>query len=374
MTIISNLKAILTGPPAPLQAKTWLIWAAAAMLPALLTQNPYYLLGLIAVAGINYFGLAGGSPIARGWGAFLRLGLVMVAFSVIFNVLTVSAGATPLFTLPEFRWETAAEQGQMTVIRLGGKVSLESLVYGLTTGLALMALLLVFATFNAQVDHYQLLRAIPPFLYQSAVVASIAITFIPQMFTAQQEIRQAQMLRGHRFRGLKDMPPLFVTLLAEGLEHSLTLAESMEARGYGSQPGATAQPGLILKSLIALALLLLAAGALSWSYFANPRPGIAVAALGGVLLAAGIGVTGRRVQRSRYRRVRRLPQDTLAAGAAGAVAALYLGMWGFNQAALIFYPYPRLYWPDFDPLLGGSLLLLLLPTLLARLPGEKNHD
>jgi len=216
--------------------KAWGLWLLAALAAAVLTQNPFYLLVVILAAGVNYRSLGRESLTAQHWGTFLRIGLALVLFSLFFNLLTANAGDTPLFTLPALRWTITSPDQQSAVVQIGGTVTLEGLVYSLTNALGLMAVLTVFATFNTLVDHYQLLRSTPRFLYQSAIVASIAVTFVPQMVVAQREIREAQALRGHRFQGIRDLPPLFIALLTEGLERSITLAESMDARGFGGQP------------------------------------------------------------------------------------------------------------------------------------------
>lgn len=352
------------------RAHAWSAWLSAAVLVVMVTGNPFYLLMLALAVGLACTAPAAHSPAVRGWAVFLRLGLVLALFSVGFNLLFVRAGATHLFTLPELVWTVNTAHGQLALIQLGGRVSLESLVYGLNTGLALMLLLLSFATFNARVNHYDLLRSMPRFLYQSAVVMSIAVTFIPQMFTAQREIREAQALRGHRFRKLRDLLPLFVALLAEGLERSLTLAESMEARGFS----APAPAGLLLKSLMAAALLLLSAGALAWSYLDAGITGGAMAGLGLVGLAAVIRQIGRRVQRSRYRRNRWGRADTLLVAASALVGGVMLATWLARPDALGYYPYPKIYWPGFNPAIGLTLLLMAAPALAGRLTGESDDD
>jgi energy-coupling factor transport system permease protein len=364
--LISNQISVLKTHH-PFHPTVWVLWLLAALLPAILTQNPFYLVILIVVVGFNYFGLDTKSPTARGWRAFLHLGFILVIISILFNILFVRAGVTHLFTLPALHWQTTTEMGQVTMIQIGGKVTLESLVYGLSTGLSLMVILLIFAVFNTQVDHYQLLRRTPRFLYQSAIVMSIAITFIPHMFLAQHEIRQAQTLRGHRFRRIRDLLPLLVTLLAEGLERSLTLAESMEARGFSStMPGQQTHPGLLIKVLIALALISLAGGAFLWSYASLQMIGGILMLVGGIVLGYALWRVGRKVRRSTYRRMMWRQQDTVVAIATATSLGIVLMMWLVQRAAFIFYPYPQLTWPTFSPLIGAGLLLLLAPVLLYR--------
>lgn len=353
----------------------WLVWLVAALLPALLTKNPFYLLLAILVVGVTYARLGRGQAAGQGWQVFLRVGLVLVVVSLLFNLLFVRAGATPIFTLPELRWENSSQVRPLTVLSVGGTVTLESLVYGLSNGLGLMTILLTFATFNSLVDHYQLLRSTPRFMYQSAIVMSIAITFIPHMVVALREIREAQTLRGHRVRRIRDLLPLFVALLAEGLERSLTLAESMEARGFaGQRSGAGRARGLLFNALIALALLLLAGGAFARSYFAGETPGGLAILAGGLLLVGVLWWLGRSVQRSRYRRDLWRRQDTLLVLASAGTSLVLLATWITQRAALIFYPYPRVAWPPFTPIVGLALLLLATPALIARRAKETAYD
>jgi hypothetical protein len=73
------------------------------------------------------------------------------------------------------------------------------------------------------------LRATPAFLFHAGVIISIAVTFVPQMVLGAKEIRQAQRIRGHRFRGIRDLLPLILPLLARA-QRAIQLAETMEAR------------------------------------------------------------------------------------------------------------------------------------------------
>lgn len=170
------------------------------------------------------------------------------------------------------------------MFHIGGVITLESVTYALLQALGMVGILIALAVFNTCVDHYALLRNAPRFLRQSTIVLSIAVTFIPQMLTAQAEIREAQLLRGHRFRARRDLPRLFVTLLAEGLERSITLAESMSARGFGGQFVYTRRATTLLQTLIALALFLLLIGAVALNYLAEKIIGALLVALGGGVL------------------------------------------------------------------------------------------
>jgi energy-coupling factor transport system permease protein len=351
---------------------TWLIWLVAALFPAVATRNPFYLLILLLAVAVPYNTIGRASPLAASWRVFLRAGLVLVAFSVLFNVATSHHGQTALLTVPR----VALKISGTTFLDLGGKITLEALAYGLTSGLNLMVVLLIFATFNALVDHHQMLRAVPAFLYQTATVASIAVTFVPQMVSSLQDIREAQAVRGHRFRGVRDLLPLFVPLLSGGLERAIQLAESMEARGFGGGVQSTNSRGEVThKVLILSALFGPLAGAFLYRYFAASRWVGAMLALGSVLvLVSDLVVMGRQVKRSRYRRELWRRRDTVVTAASLAAIATMALIWSARGEALLYYPYPRFSLPTFNPLVGLASLVAIVPVFVAPRQRRNAHD
>ncbi|MEA3345077.1 MAG: energy-coupling factor transporter transmembrane component T [Chloroflexota bacterium] len=341
---------------------TWLLWLLAALLPTMLTRNPLYLIILLLAVAVAYGTIGRSSPLATSWDLFLRVGLSLAAFSTLINPLTVHYGDTVLLTLPHLLVRVGG-----IPLELGGRITLEALMYGLVNGLSLMAVLLIFATFNVLVDHHQLLRSIPTFLHQTGVVLSISITFVPQMMASLREIREAQIIRGHRFRGIRDLPPLFMPLLTSGLEQAIQLAESMEARGFGGDisPSRRKQ-GLARKALIALSLFGLLSGMFWCGYLPTARwIGIALGASGFLLLTWTLRSLGRRVRRSRYRRELWRRRDTLVSAASLASLALFTLFRLLDGSALAFSPYPHLTPPAFNPLIGLASLAPVAPVLTA---------
>lgn len=335
---------------------SWVAWLVAAAVPAFALRNPLYLALVLGAAWIVYATLGRTTPIGSSWGAVVKIGLFFLILTIPFNALSVHAGQIVLFRLPT-SWPI-----------VGGAITLEAIVAGAVNGLALFTILVVFAAFNAVVDHYQLLRATPAFLFQAGVVVSIAITFVPQMVLSGQEIRQAQRIRGHRFRGLRDLLPLIMPLLACGLERAIQLAETMEARGFGSvlMPVSRRQAILIQVSTL-VALLGLLTGLVLVAFFSDLSIwGWVLAILGiGVMLAIW-AVQGRRVRRTRYRRPRWRWRDTVLVAANAVVLAVIVIAQSTVPQALIYNPYSSgSLLPSFDPLVGAALLLLVLPVLLA---------
>jgi energy-coupling factor transport system permease protein len=341
---------------------SWVAWLVAAAVPAFTLRNPLYLALVLGTAWIVYTALGRTTPTGSSWGSFVKLGTFLLVLTIPFNALSMHLGQIVLFRLPQ-SWPI-----------IGGPITLEAMIAGAVNGLALLTILVVFASFNAVVDHYQLLRATPAFLFQAGVIVSIAITFVPQMVLSVKEIRQAQRIRGHRFRGIRDLVPLVIPLLANALERAIQLAETMEARGFGSAVSPPSYRQEILSQLGTLiALLGLLCGLSILAFFPERSAlGWALAGLAAASMLAILGFQGRRVQRTRYRRPRWHARDTAVVIASAAVLAAVVAVRLLMPETLYYSPYPpNSLLPPFHPLMGGALLLLALPALLA--PRRMEH-
>jgi energy-coupling factor transport system permease protein len=339
----------------PYHTLTWLTWLAAAAYLALANSQPLPSL-LVILASAMCFDLSTRRNLqGQGWGVFLRLGLWVGLVALAFNLLSVHAGEIVLLTLPR-QWPV-----------IGGNLTLEALLYGLGSGASLFAVLLVFATFNIAVETQRLLRWMPPGLYQAGLVVSISVAFVPQMMRSLQDIREAQRVRGHAFRGLRDLVPLFVPLVTTALERSLTLAESMEARGFGGVVAQSPSSTLSNPRLLTLAGLSALLAAMLWQTTgAQPAwAGLAWLVLGLVLCLLAIYVQGRRIRRTHYQREvwQRRDAGVILASLASLVL-VFVAQWHDPQA-VAYYPYPPLSpWPTFAPLAGLSAALIAMPALL----------
>lgn len=334
---------------------SWVAWLVAAAVPAFTLRNPLYLVLVLGAAWIVYVALGRMTPTGSSWGSFAKIGLVFLVLAIPFNALSIHAGEIVLFRLPD-NWPV-----------VGGVVTLEAIMAGATNGLGLLTILIVFAAFNAVVDHYQLLRATPAFLFQAGVVASIAITFVPQMVISAQEIREAQRIRGHRFRGIRDLLPLVMPLLANGMERAIQLAETMETRGFGSAVKPLSPRQAVLNQAGTLSALLgLLVGLLLVAYLPGRTVwGWVLAGMGVAALLVIFGLQGRRVQRTRYRRLRWLGRDTAVMAASILSLSVIVTARLLVPETLTYNPYPPgSVFPPFNPLVGGALLLLTLPAFL----------
>lgn len=333
---------------------TWVLWMCAAAFLALANQQPLQSILLILAVGTVFHTASRQQPLGRDWGAFLRVGVWVWLMTLAFNLLFVHAGQVVLFTLPS-SWPL-----------IGGAITLEALLYGLANGATLFAVLLVFATFNLVINHHRLLRWVPAGLFQTGLIISIALTFVPQMVSSLGAIREAQRVRGHKVRGIRSLVPLFVPLVTTGLERSLALAESMEARGFGGTVGeysTLARRTLHLTTLLGLLAVL---SGLAWRVL---RPGeqwqgLVLLSLGLMSILAALHFQSGHSRRSHYRRGLWRHRDTLVTLAS--VASLVLSVWAKTRcpSAMWYYPYsPFSPWPTFTPLIGLSAMLLAAPVL-----------
>lgn len=331
----------------------WIAWLTAAIAALSLTRNPLYLSLLLVCIAIVSRTLRGQAQTPVLPLPLLRLAIVIVTLSALFNVTTAHFGQTVLFTLPA------------SIPLLGGAYTLEALVFGMINGLVLVGFLAAFNVLYQALPTHALIRMIPRALFPVAVVISIAVSFVPATLEQFYQIRDAQRMRGHQVRSLRDWLPLFMPLLVGGLERAFQLAEAMTARGYGSlgvQSGRDAAQRLRLALVLGLVMLL--TGLLALLFWRQQAAGWALVIAGGSLLLAVLGLQGRGVRRTLYRRQPWRSWDWLVTLASVITIAAYL--LPASRSVLAYTPYPRISLPDFDPWLAAATLALLTPAVLMR--------
>jgi len=329
-----------------LHAVAWFAWITAALIVVSTTRNPLYLtLALAAfmttVHAIRRPGETYAAPLAPG-----RFAFFVIPLAALINALLSRAGETVLFAIPQ-TWPL-----------IGGPITAEALVYGALNGLLLAALFTAFTVLNLAVPIRDLIRFIPRAFYPVAVVASIAVTFAPTTLRQMQQIREAQAIRGHRMRRLRDWLPLFMPLLTGGLERALQLAEAMASRGFASETAAAHTGRAQVVSIVGL-LGILSGGLLTaWQ---QASWGAALIVGGSAAIIAALWLTGRSVPHTTYRRAPWGYREWLVTG--GALVAI-AGFLFWSGATRTYNPYPVLTWPAFAVLSGVALLGFLLPVLV----------
>ncbi len=330
----------------PTHPLSWTIWALTVLAALTLTHNPFYVaLVLLDVAVVNaalrLTRQEAAPPPFSAW----KMGLLLTVSAALFNALTAHFGATTLLRLPE------------GIPLLGGPVTLEALAFGALNGLALAGIFAAFQTFSQAVPVSGMLRLVPRGFQSLGVIVSIAITFVPLTLRQWQAIREAQALRGHRPRGLRDLPPLFTPLLVSSLERSLQLSEAMTARGF-SAPSPGMGRRVRLGMLLALGALL--AGWALAALWGRSLPGWGLMLAGGLLLTGLAVRQGRGVPHTTYRPAPWGRGDWFVTLG----CALFLAAWLLPPAsrALAYSPYPALSLPPFAARYGLAALALLGPV------------
>jgi energy-coupling factor transport system permease protein len=204
-----------------LHPRTVAAWSAAAIAVIILANNPVYR-ALVALVALNLL-VAQRRP-----GTSLRtiIGFLSVfaLFTMAYNPLISHGGAHQLARLPEF------------LPGIGGAVTLESIVFGAAAAVGFLAAALAVTPLALVLDPTELLEAMPVAMHGTATALSAALNLVPTIGRSFRRVREAESLRGGGRRGPLSLLDVVVPVALTTIESSITLAEAMEARGYGSGP------------------------------------------------------------------------------------------------------------------------------------------
>ncbi|MEU5213881.1 CbiQ family ECF transporter T component [Streptomyces sp. NPDC020742] len=347
-----------------LHAGAWWLWALGLATAASRTTNPLLLGLLLGVAGYVVAARRTDAPWARSYGAFVKLGLVVIVIRLVFAFFLGSPipGNHTLLTLPEVPLPDWAKG-----VRIGGRVTAEGMVFALYDGLKLATLLICLGAANALASPSRLLKSLPGALYEVGVAVVVAMTFAPNLVADVQRLRAARRLRGRPDRGVTALLQVGLPVLEGALERSVALAAAMDARGYGRS--ADVPPAVRhLTSLLTLGGLLgVCAGVYGLLGDSGSGYGLPLLLAGLAAALGGLRLGGRRSVRTRYRPERWGVRALLVSGSGVAVAALMI--WANAYAPTALHP-PAV--PLTAPVLplwpAASLLVGLLPAFVAPVP------
>src|SRR5712692_11007259 len=231
-----------------MNARAVAAWSATCLFIVLSTTNPAYkavvlVAALAALAGLRRI---------RG---LLLAALLIASFAALLNFVSAHLGSTVVFELPS----------QLPAI--GGPYTLEAMVFGASGGITIAAAILSAAPFSVLLASHEVMDSLPAPLSRTGVAIAASLNLLPAVATSFVEVTEAQRLRGWRPRGPRSWMEVVVPVVLTSVEGSIQLAESMEARGFGSGARTT---------VAALALqrsdwLLVAASGLALAGFAAAR-------------------------------------------------------------------------------------------------------
>lgn len=143
-------------------------------------------------------------------------------------------------------------------------VTREELVLATVYALRLAAVGLAFAAYALVLDHDRLVAA-AGFARRSALAVALATRLVPTLERDAAGLAEAVRGRGIAIEGVRGRALLLSPLVAGSLERAASLAEAMEARGYG-RGGHSRAPGARWsdwdRAAVCLAVLMVVAGAL----------------------------------------------------------------------------------------------------------------
>jgi energy-coupling factor transport system permease protein len=335
---------------------TWLLWAVAAAATVELAPSPLYVALVIAVAAlvVQVHGLR--TPLARAFPALVLMGVGFALVRIVLTAATTHGGDHVLFTTPSVQLPRLL--GGFVV---GGTVELPVVLQAAAESFVLVGVMAAFGAFNAVVSHYELVRSAPRAFYEPGLVVTVALAFVPSAIDAVGAVREADRARtGGRVVRRGRLLRLVVPILESGMERAMTLAESMDSRGFAHTTATAVERAVgwcVLGSLLALAA--------AFTALVGRAEEVALACgfVGAGALVGALAVASRRATRTRYRPAPPTGPDWAVSAIAlmapvGVAALALLGDRSLTWAAA------DLRWPAFDPWAGLAVAALAVPALV----------
>jgi energy-coupling factor transport system permease protein len=230
-------------------------WSAACLFIVLFTTNPAYKVLVLAAAIAS---LSAGAGLHRMRGLLTAVILIAV-FATALNFASAHLGSTVLFSLPS------------AIPGLGGPYTLEALAAGVSGGITVGAAIVAAAPFSLILASHDVMDALPAALSRTGAAIAASLNLVPSVAASFVQVSEAQRLRGWRPRGPRSWAEVVVPVVLTSVEGSIQLAESMEARGFGSGPRTSlhrsalkTRDWILVGASAAAVLLFVAAQASGW--------------------------------------------------------------------------------------------------------------
>ena len=175
------------------------------------------------VLGAALLSVAAGAGLRRMRAPLITIG-VLALFTALLNFASAHLGATVVFSLPA------------SIPGVGGPWTVEAIAFGLTGGITIGAAILAAAPFSLILPAHDIVDALPRPLARTGAAIAASLNLVPSIGSTFVQVSEAQRMRGWRPRGPRSWAEVVVPVVLTSVEGSLQLAESMEARGFGSGP------------------------------------------------------------------------------------------------------------------------------------------
>lgn len=152
----------------------------------------------------------------------LVFALLVLVFSTIFNPLFSHEGITIL--------------GYM---KSGNPITLESIIFGISTGFMFASILMWFASYNRIMTSDKFIYLFGRILPSFSLILSMVLRFVPLYKEKIREISNSQKLiardmsQGNLIRKIKNGLTILSIMVTWALENAIETSDSMQSRGYG---------------------------------------------------------------------------------------------------------------------------------------------
>jgi energy-coupling factor transport system permease protein len=335
-------------------AGVWMVWALAAAACVQLAPNPVYVALVIGIAALAVSLHARPGPYSRAFVLLVGVGVFFAVARMLLTVLTTHGVGHVLFTLPEATLPRLL--GGFTV---GGSIELPVMLQSLAEGFAIVGVMAVFGAFNSVVSHSELVQSTPRAFYEVGLVVIVALAFVPSTLAAIADVREADRARtGGRVVRRGRLLRQIVPVLEIGMERAVTLAESMDARGFARAGAGTLDR---IAGWCGVASLLALGGAFV-ALVGDAR--VAAAVLGGagsVGLVVAVLLASSSTERIRYRPRRMTRVDWTMVGAVLLAPVALAACSITGDTSLSWFATEPVRWPVLHVLPALALLPLLAP-------------
>jgi energy-coupling factor transport system permease protein len=201
-----------------------LVYLSVLLVLSLIYENPLYLLALFFLLALLIKEVDG----MEAWEGFLKAGVFLMLIVMIINPLVIRDGTTVVWRGP--------------AVPCLGKldISMEALYYGAASSIRLLVIISIFCLYNLMISPDKVLNLFSRVAGKPVLVITMSTRMFPVMVRDLKRIKEVQQLRGVDFdegslwMRVKKYSCLYNVLLLSSLEGSMEIAESMQARAFGS--------------------------------------------------------------------------------------------------------------------------------------------
>jgi energy-coupling factor transport system permease protein len=201
-----------------------LVYLFVLLVLSLLYENPLYLLALLFLLALLIKGVDG----IDAWEGFLKAGVLLMLMIMLINPLVIRAGATIIWHGPQVPY-----LGKLDI-------SMEALYYGAISGIRLLVIISIFCLYNLMINPDSVLNLFSRVAGKSVLMIVLSTRMFPTMARDLKRIKEVLQFRGIDFdegslwERVKSYSCLYNVMLLSSMEGSMEIAESMQARAFGS--------------------------------------------------------------------------------------------------------------------------------------------